>query len=744
MNKNIVLILAIAVLMLACSPVYQNSPKYVDELSNVAKASLKSQNSKPIKLSNKGFGKERSYSDPVFSVNAPKYNIDSKFKNIINLKRFNLPESTKKLLLKNGFAIYPSRELEYFQVYESNLYDEVPSFITTDSILHTYHIIFGYLMKDTEKQYLYEICTKMSKELLTESIKQYEECKNSDWSDAAKTNIAFNAVAAKLLDDKVKIPDNVAADVKAELSLIKAHKGQSDSPILGIKEDYTQYIPRSHYAGDPKLEKYFRALTWLGRASFSLKNNQGIQSAVLLTLAINNPKIRSQWTIIDEIVKFWVGESDNVTFYDINKSLLQIEPSGLTINKLVKDKAKTAILFTLLESLPAPKINSLVGNQTGSKENRDQQNKVFRLLGQRYTIDADIMQRLVFSEVQANPDGKVRMLPSGLDVAAAFGSLSAINILSTKGETKFANYSQNLEKMKTQISSTSKDYWSKNLYNCWMFSIDQLLEPQNDNYPMFMQSDAWELKELNTYLCSWAELKHDTQLYAKPVTAEAGYDENKDIRGYVEPNPVLYARLQHLLRLTKTGLKERNILSKKTGGVIELLDKTLSTLKAISIKELSGIALTNEEHDSIKFYGGVLSNIWEKSMDPSEYANVIDLNKMNAASVADIANTPDGQTLQVGNGLLDLIIVIVPVEDSLRIAVGGVGSYYEFAHPASERLTDQAWREMIYAGKEPKRPNWILPIIDSKIKASRSGSNDNYSETENMVRTPSIFSDNYN
>jgi len=70
-----------------------------------------------------------------------------------------------------------------------------------------------------------------------------------------------------------------------------------------------------------------------------------------------------------------------------------------------------------------------------------------------------------------------------------------------------------------------------------------------------MQNQAWARKDLNTLLGSWTELKHDTILYAKQVYAEMGGGmEGVDDRGYVEPNPYLYARLAALVNLTREGL----------------------------------------------------------------------------------------------------------------------------------------------------------------------------------------------
>jgi len=49
----------------------------------------------------------------------------------------------------------------------------------------------------------------------------------------------------------------------------------------------------------------------------------------------------------------------------------------------------------------------------------------------------------------------------------------------------------------------------------------------------------------------------------------------------------------------------------------------------------------------------------------------------------------------------------VPDDDgTFQVAVGGVYSYYEFPVPAGERLTDEAWRQMLDDGEQPDRPFW--------------------------------------
>ena len=79
-----------------------------------------------------------------------------------------------------------------------------------------------------------------------------------------------------------------------------------------------------------------------------------------------------------------------------------------------------------------------------------------------------------------------------------------------------------------------------------------------------MLNEAWQRKELNTFLGSWTELKHDTILYAKQNYAEMGGGGLEvDDRGYVEPNPQVYARLASLTAMTREGLETRDMLNER-------------------------------------------------------------------------------------------------------------------------------------------------------------------------------------
>ena len=301
------------------------------------------------------------------------------------------------------------------------------------------------------------------------------------------------------------------------------------------------------------------------------------------------------------------------------------------------------------------------------------------------------------------------MLPKGLDIPAAMGSEEALKILEEKGETKYGNYSNNMSKARNYLKALPQNVWTQNLYFGWLYQLQPLLEEKGRGYPVFMQNDAWKRKELNTFLGSWSQLKHDTILYAKQVYAEMGgyFPEEADDRGYVEPNPYVYARIASLLDMTIEGLESRGLLENNIKETIIKMRELALSLKVISEKELNNQALTDDEYELIRSYGGQLEHLWlefNKEDIKSSVSNY--LNENNIATIADVATDPNGSVLEVGVGGVHSIYVIVPVDGKLKIAKGGVYSYYEFPWPMNDRLTDSKWREMISSEEGVDLPDW--------------------------------------
>jgi len=696
------------------------------------------------------------------SPKVPAYTVSPDLNNIINAKDlyyYNFSPSSfsdkeRSLLIKNAFVVRPSYYNEFFPLYESNRYSHIPSFITTDSILHNYHLMFDFLLKQLEEQKLATELKQLSANMLAESLNQYNNLKGTEWENAAKRNVGFFAVGSKLLDPSINVPAIVANEVNQELKLIEAHQGIEKSPVMNIgrrgdvmidtpqgpqplealKEDYSQYIPRGHYDRTEQLKAYFKAMMWYGRLTFRMKSDDEVKSALLITFALNKENNWNSWNKIYETINFFVGKSDDINYYQFKDLIEKVYGTNATLQSVVSDKNKLAAFINEAKTLEPPQINSMPIFQASIQSDREKEVKGFRFMGQRFTIDASIFQRLVYREVgdktkscqSFKPEetgclSGARCLPKGLDIPATMGSNEAKNILNEMGENQYACYSENMSKMKEYISGLSKEIWTQNLYWGWLYQLRPLLDEKGNGYPSFMQNTAWLRKDLNTFLGSWSELKHDTILYTKQVYAEAGAGGGEeppppDDRGYVEPNPYVYARLASLLKMTKEGLEMRGLLTASMKDNLSKMEQLVMSLKIISEKELNNEKLTDVEYELIRSYGEQLEYFWvEVNKDEPAYKQTGSqrdyLNENPAAIIVDVATDPNGQVLEVGTGKIFEIYVVVPIDGKLRIAKGGVYSYYEFTWPMSDRLTDKKWRKLLNSGQAPELPFWTNAFV---------------------------------
>ncbi len=661
-----------------------------------------------------------------------------------NVEAFKGSKAMQDLLVKNAFVVTPNFQAEFYPLYESNRYGYTPSFVTTDSMLHNYHLFFDYLLKTVETDHLNADLTTLTNSMLSASQDQYTSLKGTAWENAAKRNVGFFAVATKLLDSKATVPALVKDEVNQELAYIDKHDGIHNSPVMNIGEDtsttlptnqgdlsvgalledYSQYVPRGHYDKTDLLKAYFKTMMWYGRLTFRLKSDDEVRSAMLVTVLLNDKDNQKSWEAIYEPTNFFVGKSDDITYYQFRDVIKDVYGVNATATTLTKDASKFSSFTAKAQALEPPQINSIPVFNPAIQPDREKEIKGFRFMGQRFTIDASVFQRLICREV-GNKHGTMdcptedsRMLPKGLDITAAMGSNEAVKILTSEGDMAYKNYPENLAKMQAYLSSLGTNVWTQNIYWGWVYSLKPLTGTVANGYPSFMTNEAWARKDLNTYLGSWTELKHDTILYAKQVYAElgGGPPDVKDDRGYVEPRPEVFASLAALSKMTREGLELRGLVSGTVDDDLKKMEELATSLKTISEKELANQQLTNDEYDIIRTYGGQLEHFWldvnkeEMAATGVDQRNYLDQNP--AALVADVATDPNGQVLEEGTGHIDDIYVVVPVDGKLRIAKGGVYSYYEFPQPLADRLTDAKWREMVNDyNNPPKRPEWTSSFI---------------------------------
>ncbi len=644
------------------------------------------------------------------------YTVEPDFSNVNNFSseesRFDSVDLA--FLSRNHFTVKRSQYQQLYDIYNACTWDGMPIFVTTDAVLHTYHVLFDRFLAEIEVQQFVELLGLMTDTLLDSAQSVSDQSTKPEVQEAAERNVAFLSVAARLLEgDGVPVPETVSALVDAELVLISNHDGFHCSPIFGpfSELDYSQFLPRGHYTKNDTLRAYFKTMMWYGWTIFTMEpdlfgdlSRRHTLQALMLVQMLNNLDADGQhlldvWEDMYETTCFFVGKTDDPNVRDYEEIAVQVY--GTDFLSLSADSLADVFLLdafmTETQELPEPKIpNWIYGTFTTYKG--------FRFMGQRFIPDSYMFAHLVLPEV---PD---RFFPKGLDVMAILGSERAYMLLdSVYQETAYLNYHEKMAEFKTEFAALPAETWAQNLYWNWLYCLMPLLYEKGAGYPVFMQSLAWADKELMSALASWAELRHDTILYAKQSMTPCGIAPGPP-RSYVEPNPYLYARLASLVRYTREGLQSRGLLLEGFGAKLDLFEELLLFLKDMSLKELENIPLSASDYENIFCFGKVMEELITEVKDPQKpWEKEAD----DMAVIADVHTDSNSDLcLEEGVGYPLEIFVIVSEGGTIRITRGAMFSYYEFTQPIADRLTNETWREMLAGDTPPAMPEWASNFIN--------------------------------
>ncbi len=691
-------------------------------------------------------------------------------------EKMQLNKKEIKIFKRNGFVSVDHDQRNsfgsaYFAIYTRDL----PVFITTDSILHAMHRSYDEILKELEETYftyqIEEILSKVHSEVFTKSARYTNTLLSKHFKDvdlyltvarnllagagakikkAEKDDTAakfgLRDVVQGLWNGKLLVHSKFAQDEKVLeiLNLVASlvlqfPGGESATYVYGDKRyvDYSQFKPRGHYTKSIKLQRYFRCMMWLGRADCgwnimpqkpagSLQADRELRDAILLTSTLVDTKSMEQLKAIDDIITFMVGESDNLSPFTMVEVIKENNINNLS--NVERDQDLKRVRNTVESNKFA---NQRIRSQLVLSNKNDTIKvpppSLFQMFGQRFVIDSFLLSQVVFDSIISKNKKVERYMPMGLDVMAALGNNEAVSLLS--GELKKWNYSANLFACSEFVKKQLPGFWKQNLYNLWLHSLRTIDDDMTNhkNFPEVMSSKTWQMKQLQTQLASWSELRHDTILYSKQsYSASLGCEYPT---GYIEPYPNFYAGIKYFADKSAQLFEAADYSSndKKQDKLLKEIQKrqilffknmsaTLGQLEELSEKELKGKRFTKEEKQFIKktidirgggsgppqydgwycnlFYnrgrhGGLLASDW----DPT---------------IADVHTDPNtGKALEVGVGDVNFCVIAIDNEKNKRVYVGPIYSYYEFHQDAKNRLTDEEWQEKIYSGNLPSRPEWI-------------------------------------
>lgn len=460
------------------------------------------------------------------------------------------------------------------------------------------------------------------------------------------------AAARAVLDDRTA--------GNAEAGRIAAAAGPARSDDWQIDIDYADFAPRSHYVRDPAGRAYFRAMRYLARLPLS-----DADVALLRSLPAAVGQEAGQWL---------------------------------------------AAYRAFIAAARAP--SAWAGGPAPAPYARRPQRDA-RLFPLSWGWDNEILDGTIHHDdlPMSGPKGP-RLLPGGLDVAAALGSTLATALLADDGQ--FADYPDLEPRLRDLAARVRAERAGphQTLYARWLDALAVQWAAADG-----LAGPLWQAKRLQTGLASWATLRHATVLVNDTAAAqcgEAGFEPivMRPPRGHVEPDPAGFAAIAALFDETAATVGRLWPASDAmAGGIIRRLQESGDTVRrfaAMAERQGRGEALTPEDYEAILYVGRAAEHnflvFYSLTKDENALAAPDPIMK-----VVDVAGSGQTGYLEAAVGMPLEWDQIMPSFGRREIAKGAVYSYHEFT--SARPIDDAAWVRMAPAAAHPA---WIARFMSDR------------------------------
>ncbi len=679
-----------------------------------------------------------------------------------------LTSAEQEQLNRNKILVSKKEVSQSFSVY---LDRSLPTFITSDVVLNTYHVIFEQTLRQQEKAHAQDL-----EGATTESLKKLVQAKRAYLGDAAQLEAArargifVLSVAVKLLDGDISLlPKEMQAAVVEESLKIEAAQGQHKPIQLGPVEpdfqgfDYTVFRPVGFYAESLKLRNYFRATRWLQLIPHRLNHNNELLSYLLIS--DTGFRSRQDWNRyglqphgafmdgFSAVLESMGREPLDEQWFKQSRALMSSEMKAAESAASTNDRLRTAPTpgddLRILPSIGLPedeafwKSSEVAGPPPSALEFAS-------------WLDFPLANQLLLSS------GRKARKPL-LDATWPVGRASRANPTPLRGWDQSTNGTVCWQHLKA-------------LRGLWQI---------DDRAPAFMKGVAWKTKTLQTISSSWAQQRHTWSLQQKMDISYNGIPELPTT--FIEPVPDFFDGMagtcqamaefadeieSKLGPLSETreeienwrakiandtlldsdrwqisnAMLELGVLTplKRMNGILskaECAELCKDAMDVLSPKDFAGsqalLALGNNSPLSNQWRTlaiwcyrlAVLANKQISSRDfttdESDWlagfgsamgqlmlykGNSFEAPRDDAARVARLASDPKtGEIWHVGIGRPRVLFVLYPWRGTEILCRGSVMPYHETVDSVS--LTDEEWRQRFKGETRPPVPLWLKDLV---------------------------------
>ncbi len=521
----------------------------------------------------------------LFSLDPAVWNATNSYQNR-RVFDFRLNPTELAVFQTNGFVVSQRLERRSFADVYYDLYtDDLPVFVTADSVLQAWHRSLVTMLAEIEETCFHQTLANLVGSMSAQVPALWAQAAGTPLTNGVLDADYFLAVAQSLVSGANNYGSlGQTTRVNTTLNAINALQPANFNLFGEYRDvDFSQFTVRGHYANSTTLQRYFRAMMWCGLADFryaGLANGASsgtntlreLSGAVALELLLRNSGGFSNWLQFNRTLEMLVGTPDSLTFAQLN---------GLLVTAGINSPANLSNQAALTNLQ-----NQLMSGQLGLQQiasgyyytpfsaTQVKLPRSFCFMGQRFVMDSWAFSKTTFDSIIWDENGipeftdkVLRRVPSALDVAFAVLGNSQIvpeiaariartNLTPADGRPYWRDghkYQHNLAAVRNVVDSQNSSAWTNSIYNHWLACLRLLSEPTTGSqYPEAMRTRPWAMKTVNTQLASWTHLRYTTALYVKesytPIVL-CLYP-----KGYVEPHPAFWSRMGEMALATKSVL----------------------------------------------------------------------------------------------------------------------------------------------------------------------------------------------
>lgn len=646
------------------------------------------------------------------------YSIDAELSGISNVSSASgLDLRDREMLAKNLFLIKRSGAAfaQPLDLYRENIEYGIPNLITSDCMLHIYHLMYDKVIKRVEKQRLIGELDAFTEASFKKAIEIYNGTGEKRAKKAAFKNICYFGIGMRILN--IDLPGGIPLDANRimdnDVKKVRGRWGSGTSEIFPYRLDYKRYTSKGYYSRLTEFNNYYTAMMWYGSAPFMFETYDDIGSpkildeqvamAVILTAqTLGDEKLKELWEDIYGVSSAYLGDLGDINIYDMSEIIETVYGDRIDFNRICGDAELKEVYRLAAKRYGERQSGSLSGRIKLLTEGYRLQPQ-FKLMGGIYDLDSAIYEYLTAA---GGVEG--RDMPDALDIPSAFGSDSALSLVRQRGcvGDGIQKYYHRIPEMR-KVLSESAGSGRLFLNNSMDWIAGAIIDADKSGYPSFMTGKGYSIKELITFLGAVSDFRH-TSLPSAGRVNSSGETERRGVEpvssempGYVEPNIELYNRLQHMTKYLRSLISSMHLSDSDAYACLDYFYDAVEFLKGISLKEIENKSLSDNERMRLINFGDEL-----KKLTSYASGNGVDIHAWetlskidgSTASVTDVYHY-DNRVLQTAIGSPDYMYAVVPYDGKLYLTRGAAYSYYQSEVDNSKKLKDSDWQRLVESGK---------------------------------------------